>query len=170
MPRMASTVGGMASLAYHHVDVFSALAYAGNSVAVIVDPPPLSTAQLAAITRELRHFETIFVQRGPAGGRVQARVFDLTQELDFAGHPVLGTAAVLHQATDAGPGEPRDWTIGLKARSVHVRTLARAGGHVSAVLDAGKPEFLCALPLAERPAVAAALGLTVADLDESLPL
>ena len=177
MPLPARTVSDMpspadppAAVAYHHVDVFSAVAYAGNSVAVLVDPPPLTTAQMALITRELRHFETVFVQTGPDRGQARARVFDLAGELDFAGHPVLGTAAVLHQATGAGPGETRDWTIGLKARSVHVRTLTRAGGHVSAVMDAGKPEFLCTLPPAERPAVAAALGLTIADLDDSVPL
>jgi PhzF family phenazine biosynthesis protein len=170
MPWPAHTVGDMATVAYHHLDVFSAVAYAGNSVAVIVDPPPLTAAQMASITRELRHFETVFVQTGPADGQAQARVFDLTEELDFAGHPVLGAAAVLHQATVAGPGVPRDWTIGLKARSVQVRTIRRAGGYVSAVLDAGKPEFLATLPGSEQPYVAAGLGLTTADLDDSLPL
>jgi trans-2,3-dihydro-3-hydroxyanthranilate isomerase len=177
MPLHAHTVDDMSSpadltatVAYHHVDVFSALPYAGNSVAVIVDPPPLTTAQMAAITRELRHFETVFVQTGPADGQARARVFDLAEELDFAGHPVLGAAAVLHQATEPRPGAPRDWTIGLKARSVQVRTLHRPGGHVSAVLDAGKPEFLRTLPRTERPAVAAALGLLPDDLDDNLPL
>ena len=97
---------------------------------------------MALITRELRHFETVFVQTGPADGQARARVFDLAEELDFAGHPVLGAAAVLHQATDAEPGAPRDWTIDLKARGVQVRTIGRADGHVSAVMDAGKPEFL----------------------------
>jgi predicted PhzF superfamily epimerase YddE/YHI9 len=96
------------AVAYHHVDVFSAVAYAGNSVAVIVDPPPLTTAQMALITRELRHFETVFVQTGPGSGQARARVFDLAGELDFAGHPVLGTAAVLHQAT----GEERSLAQG----------------------------------------------------------
>jgi PhzF family phenazine biosynthesis protein len=150
--------------------VFSAVAYAGNSVAVIVDPPPLTSSQMALITRELRHFETVFVQTGPAPAQAQARVFDLDGELDFAGHPVLGAAAVLHHATDAAPGEPRDWTIGLAARGVRVRTVRQAEGHVSAVLDAGRPEFLCTLPRSEAPAVAAALSLTAADLDDSLPL
>ena len=170
MPRPLHTVGDMASLTYHHVDVFSAVAYAGNSVAVIVNPPPLTPAQMALITRELRHFETVFVQTGPADGQAQARVFDLAEELDFAGHPVLGAAAVLHGATGDAPGAPRDWTIDLKARSVQVRTTSHADGHVSAVLDAGEPEFIAVLPGSERPYVAAALGLTTADLDGSLPL
>jgi PhzF family phenazine biosynthesis protein len=159
-----------AHVEYQHVDVFSDVAYAGNSVAVIVNPPPLTTVQMALITRELRHFETAFVQTGPSSGQARARVFDLAGELDFAGHPVLGTAAVLHLATDAEPGESRDWAIGLKARGVHVRTLVRAGGYVSAVMDAGKPEFLGALPRARRPDVAAALSLAATDLDDSLPL
>ena len=107
---------------------------------------------------------------GPAGAQAQARVFDLAEELDFAGHPVLGAAAVLHRATDAGPGAQREWTIDLTARSVQVRTTGHADSHVSAVLDAGEPEFLATLPGSERQAVSAALGLTAADLDDSLPL
>ena len=45
---------------YHHVDVFADAAYTGNSLAVFLDPPPLRAGQMLAITRELRHFETIF--------------------------------------------------------------------------------------------------------------
>jgi PhzF family phenazine biosynthesis protein len=174
---MANTVSAMPSpadrpsaVAYHHVDVFSAAAYAGNSVAVIVDPPPLTSEQMALMTQELRHFETVFVQTGPAAAHARARVFDLDGELDFAGHPVLGAAAVLHHATDAAAGEYRDWTIGLKARSVSVRTIRQPEGHVSAVMDAGRPQFLRTLPRAAAPSVAAALDLVAADLDDTLPL
>src|SRR5689334_14397095 len=46
-------------LEYHHVDVFSAEPYAGNSLAVFVDQPPLTGGQMLAITQELRHFESI---------------------------------------------------------------------------------------------------------------
>jgi len=41
---------------------------------------------MAAITRQLRHFESIFLFPG-GGGRFSARVFGLGGELDFAGHP-----------------------------------------------------------------------------------
>lgn len=153
---------------FHHVDVFSAVAYAGNSLAVFVDPPPLTAAQMSAITRELRHFETIFVTASAASEEVHARVFDLEGELDFAGHPVLGAAGVLHGLTDAGTGEERRWTFALPGRTVQVTT-RRRGSSVWALLDQGQPAVIGG-KLPDRSAVAAALGLDMADLDETLPL
>lgn len=153
---------------YHHVDVFSAVAYAGNSLAVFVDPPPLTTRQMQRITGELRHFETIFVVTSAIEDTVHARVFDLADELDFAGHPVLGAAAVLHSLGDARPGEERRWTFELAARTVQVGTRRHAAGHMSALLDQGRPELAGQPSAADLPAIAAALGLTSADLDATL--
>ena len=87
---------------YYHVDVFTDVAYTGNSLAVFVDPPPLDGGQMLRITQELRHFETIFVTTLAEPGAVRARVFDLFSELDFAGHPVLGAAGVLHELRASG--------------------------------------------------------------------
>src|SRR5690348_5313094 len=106
---------------YHHVDVFADTGYTGNSPAVFIDPAPLSASQMLRITQELRHFETIFVTTAlSAPGTVRARVFDLLGELDFAGHPVLGAAGVLHALH--GKGATCEWTVELPARSVQVTT------------------------------------------------
>lgn len=151
---------------YHHVDVFADNAYTGNSLAVFLDPPPLRAGQMLAITQELRHFETIFVTTLTEPGTVRARVFDLSSELDFAGHPVLGAAGVLHEVR--GKGEHGQWTFALTAGTVQVTTRL-VGGRLSGVLDQGRPEFIApAAPLAPEP-VAASLGLTAADLDQELP-
>jgi PhzF family phenazine biosynthesis protein len=151
---------------YHHVDVFADAAYTGNSLAVFLDPPPLRADQMLAITRELRHFETIFVTTLTEPDTVRARVFDLSGELDFAGHPVLGAAGVLHEVR--GKGEHGQWTFALPTRTVQVTTRL-AGGHLSGVLDQGGPEFIApAAPLALTP-VATSLGLAAADLDPELP-
>ncbi len=151
---------------YHHVDVFAENAYTGNSLAVFLDPPPLRADQMLAITQELRHFETIFLTTLTEPGAVRARVFDLSSELDFAGHPVLGAAGVLHEVR--GKGELGQWTFALPAGTVQVTT-RHVGGRLSGVLDQGCPEFIApAAPLAAEP-VAASLGLTTADLDPELP-
>ena len=163
LPETAPDVGR-----YHHVDVFTDVAYAGNSVTVFVDPPPLSAKQMSTITKELRHFETIFVTTSSSAGIVRARVFDLVEELDFAGHPVLGAAAVLHLLGSA-TGEKRQWDFEFAARTVKVTTRRNAAGHVSALLDQGRPEPIGVVPPADRPAVAAALGLDVADLHDTSP-
>ncbi|MEU4227139.1 PhzF family phenazine biosynthesis protein [Nonomuraea sp. NPDC026600] len=155
------------AIGYHHVDVFSDRPFTGNSLAVFVDPPPLDEKQMARLTQELRHFETIFVRTTEEPDVVHARVFDLVGELDFAGHPVLGAAAVLHVRGGAAYGEVRHWSFVLGARSVDVTTRGDTDGQVSASLDPGRPELVrTTVPL--EP-VAAALGLTPADLDDALP-
>ncbi|MGW0604367.1 PhzF family phenazine biosynthesis protein [Streptomyces sp. NPDC002640] len=144
-------------LHYRHVDVFAGQAYTGNSLAVFPDSPGLSAEQMLTVTRELRHFETIFLS-GTEGTRTTARVFDLFEELDFAGHPVLGAAAVLHKR-DGAPG-PLRRTFHLPGRTVEVSTRRTATGF-HAELDQGAPEFLATVPAEERAEVAAALNLPV---------
>ena len=149
---------------YHHVDVFTGEPYAGNSLAVFPDATGLTGAQMARITRELRHFESIFLFPGPAEDVCGARVFDLDDELDFAGHPVLGAACVLH-AVHPG-GRHRRWTLQLAARAVSIATEQRDEGRYAAVLDQGPAEFLDT----PRPdGLAAWFGLDAADLDPELP-
>ncbi|MFC9976574.1 PhzF family phenazine biosynthesis protein [Spirillospora sp. NPDC127200] len=143
-------------LSYRHVDVFAAKAFTGNSLAVFPESPDLSTAQMLAITQELRHFETIFLSGPGEAGEVRARVFDLFEELDFAGHPVLGAAAVLHER-DGEPGTRRR-RFRLLRKTVSVTTRRTAAGY-HAELDQGEPEFLATVPAQSRLEIAAALRL-----------
>ena len=78
------------------VDVFTASAFAGNPLAVLPDARGLTTAQMQAIAREFNFSETTFVfpdEASPARPRV--RIFTPRAELDFAGHPTIGTACAL---------------------------------------------------------------------------
>lgn len=154
---------------YHHVDVFADHAYTGNSLAVFVDPPPLRTWQMAQVTQELRHFETIFVTTTADEDVVHARVFDLIEELGFAGHPVLGAAAVLHELFGAGSGGERRWTFELAARTVQVTTRDGAPDGVSALLDQGRPLPILPTSPLNLSAIAAAFGLDATDLHPTLP-
>lgn len=153
-------------LHYRHVDVFAGKAYTGNSLAVFPDAPDLPTEQMLTITQELRHFESIFLSGTEGTHHVTARVFDLFEELDFAGHPLLGAAAVLHER--AGTPGPRRWTFHLSGRTVEVSTRHTATGY-HAELDQGAPEFIAHVPTAERAEIAAALNLPVPALAD-LPL
>lgn len=60
----------------------------------------------AAYHAELRHFEAVFLQPTDGLDTVHARIFDLFQELPFAGHPIIGAAAVL---LDESALEVRHW-------------------------------------------------------------
>lgn len=84
------------SLTYHLLDVFTHRRFAGNPLAVVEADPALSGAEMQALARELNLSETIFLfePRDPANsGRV--RIFTPARELPFAGHPVIGAAALL---------------------------------------------------------------------------
>jgi PhzF family phenazine biosynthesis protein len=117
------------------------------------------------ITKELRHFETIFLEPTDEPDVVRARVFDLFEELPFAGHPLLGAAAVLHHA--AARGGSATWRFDLAGKSVTVATERTAGGYFG-LLDQGKPEFLSVTGAVDW--IAPAFGLEAGDLRSDIPL
>ncbi len=155
------------SLPYYHVDVFSLRPFTGNSLTVFPASDGLSTEQMQHITQEMRHFESIFLSPTEHSHRVTARVFALNEELDFAGHPILGAAAVLHTLQRSSSIEI--WTFELKSRAVQVTTQEQAGNY-RALLNQGKPEFLGLVDQTRVQEVASALNLTLDDLHPSLPL
>lgn len=153
-------------LSFHHVDVFTPVAYSGNSLAVFSGAGDLSAPQMLAITRELRHFESIFLQPGAAPRRYRARIFDLIEELPFAGHPVIGGACVLHATTETAPAAA--WTIDLPARQVTVATERREARHFVARLNQGPAEFIAGTTAAQAGEIAGWFGLAADDLHPEL--
>ena len=82
------------TFAFEYWDVFTKRRFTGNPLAVFTNANGLSTEQMAAIARETNLSETTFVlPASPAG--VRTRIFTPVSELDFAGHPTLGTAMSL---------------------------------------------------------------------------
>jgi trans-2,3-dihydro-3-hydroxyanthranilate isomerase len=149
---------------YMHVDVFSARPYSGNSLAVFPDSRGLTADQMLRITQELRHFETVFFEPTGEASAVRARVFDLFEELPFAGHPLIGGAAVLHQ--QAGHAGPQTWTIELARKTVTVNTDRSEGGYYG-LLDQGPAEI--SSPMDRHDAFPEAFGLSHSDLHPELP-
>jgi trans-2,3-dihydro-3-hydroxyanthranilate isomerase len=153
-------------LDYVHVDVFSPKPFSGNSLVVFPKTDvTLTTQQMLMITQELRHFEAIFVEPSPDPNVFEARVFDLFEELPFAGHPIIGAAAVLHR--QKGTTNEERWTFKLPEKTVSIATRLTGAGYFG-VLDQGLPIFLG--QITERAAVAAAFGLSLSDLNLCLPV
>ncbi|MER6961928.1 PhzF family phenazine biosynthesis protein [Streptomyces sp. NPDC000618] len=150
---------------YLHVDVFSPQPYSGNSLAVFPDSAELGAEQMTRITQEMRHFESVFLAPDRTGRQSwHARVFDLTEELDFAGHPLIGAACVLHALH--GSDDTETWRLELKARTVDVTTRRRAAGRYTGVLDQGPASFLGRPHI---PELASWFSLDADDLDPDLP-
>lgn len=155
----------MNPLQYLHVDVFAPRAYSGNSLPVFIGPADLEAGQMLAITRELRHFEAIFLTPTDRAGVYRTRVFDLFDELPFAGHPIIGAAAALHHTTSSN--DVAEWTFELPARAVTVATSRTSAGY-SAQLDQGEGIFFGESK--DRAMIAGAFALAADDLNPALPI
>jgi trans-2,3-dihydro-3-hydroxyanthranilate isomerase len=153
------------SLPFRHVDVFSERPYAGNGLIVVFGGVNEPAACLLLVAQELRQFETIFVEVLGGGGGVRARIFTVEEELPFAGHPIIGAAAALHERLWPDQAERR-WLFEIAGRSIAVSS-ARSGDYYAATMNQGRPEILQAVGDDERSAFAEALGIHERDL---LPL
>jgi PhzF family phenazine biosynthesis protein len=78
---------------FAQVDVFSAVAYLGNPVAVILDAESLDDQDMQRIARWTNLSETTFVLAPTEpDADYRLRIFTPGGELPFAGHPTLGSA------------------------------------------------------------------------------
>lgn len=159
----------MIDLGYRHVDVFSRRALQGNGLVVVLDAENLSTAVMQQLTREVRQFETAFLTGVDLPGRsARVRIFTEDEELDFAGHPVLGAAAVLHTLLPA-PEPEESWALAVAQRSVVTRTRG-AAGWVDAAMDQGVPQVGHAIAGELAEAYRDALNLVRGQLHPALPM
>lgn len=155
-------------LTLHHVDVFTDRALAGNGLAVVLSDRPLAAELMLGVAQELRQFETIFLF-DVEDDRAEGRIFTPEEELHFAGHPVLGAAAVLHTRSARSDGDRRGWTIRVGGRPLPVTTIARANGVVAAEMDQGPAVLSPALGHDVALRFAAALGVRPEQLRADLP-
>lgn len=143
------------------LDVFTDRRFAGNPLAVVLEPEGLDTAAMQAIAREFNLSETVFVQAPEnAAHRAKLRIFTPASELPFAGHPTVGTAVLLGRLD--GGTQPRELVLELGIGPVHCDVTPGADGG-RARFDLPKlPEDIG--PPADDATIAAALGLDVADI------
>jgi PhzF family phenazine biosynthesis protein len=154
-------------LSLRHVDVFTDRSMAGNGLAVVTPVGPLAGETMLRIAQELRQFETIFLFDVADDG-AEARIFTPEEELKFAGHPVLGAAAVLHAQSDSDAAR-RVWTIRVGGRPLRVTTALWESGIIGAEMDQGPAVVSTPLSRGEAHRFAAALGLRPEQLREDLP-
>jgi trans-2,3-dihydro-3-hydroxyanthranilate isomerase len=142
---------------YVQVDVFTSRPLEGNGLAVFTDARDLSAAEMQAIARETNQSETTFVLPGAGSGATRVRIFTVGEEVPFAGHPTLGTAAVLRGASGA-----REVVLSLDVGEIPVVFEERPEGPFGEMRQRD-PAFG---RVHDREAVARALGLASDDLDD----
>ena len=93
----------MAQMEFFIVDVFTiGRKYTGNQLAVYLGNPP--TELMQQLAKEINFSEITFVTADtPENGGYNMRIFMPEVEVDFAGHPVLGTAYIIQRELIGAP-------------------------------------------------------------------
>jgi trans-2,3-dihydro-3-hydroxyanthranilate isomerase len=153
-------------LPYHVLDVFTEERYGGNPLAVVLGGDELDSARMQTIAREFNLSETVFVLKPEQPAHTaRVRIFTPASEVPFAGHPTVGTAALLATLQAAEPAGHGDALIVLEENIgiVRVGVRLRPGAAAYAEFIAPKlPAGTGTLPPDDR--LAAAFGLIPAEI------
>lgn len=159
----------MREIEYQLCDVFASTALQGNQLAVFFSTAKLSDHRMQAIAREMNLSETTFVLRRDlnierARG-VRVRIFTTREELPFAGHPTLGTAATIRHAYPEY-ADAQTIVLDLNAGPIPVRFLheaAKTGAVTFGEMTQLDPDFGATH---EARTFAPLLGLSADDIAE----
>lgn len=146
---------------FHIVDVFTERRYAGNQLAVVESLGELADEEMQRIAAEMNYSETTFIESFDASGGYDVRIFTPAEEIPFAGHPTLGTAAVLRERTDDEAIE-----LVLPVGTIPV-TAEHTGDRETLWMTQRQPEFGERIA---RETVAGAVSLSSNDISEDLPV
>lgn len=104
-------------LQYATFDVFTQTPFKGNPLAIVKIPQgfALSKTEKQTIAREFNYSETVFLHDGEHGSSPMRKIeiFTITEELPFAGHPVIGTICSI--VADARPDVKDNLMLSTKA-------------------------------------------------------
>ncbi|MFW0737015.1 PhzF family phenazine biosynthesis protein [Flavobacterium sp. T12S277] len=84
------------TLPFYIIDVFADKKYAGNQLAVFLDAENLSSEEMQQMAREINFAEITFITKlDREKNKAEIRIFTPAHEMEFAGHPIIGTSWVL---------------------------------------------------------------------------
>ena len=155
-------------ISYLHYDVFTREPFRGNQLAVFTDARGLEPWRMQALAREMNFSESTFILPPEAPGtHVRMRIFTPAEELPMAGHPTIGSTFALAHTGVIRPGAGR-FVFGLDVGPTLVDLEWQGDRLRFAWMTQARPTF--GPEVAERDAVAAALGLGASDLHDDLPV
>ncbi|MET9227852.1 PhzF family phenazine biosynthesis protein [Lentzea sp. NPDC003310] len=142
---------------FSQVDVFTDEFMKGNALAVVHDAEGLTTEQMAAFANWTNLAETTFLlpAEDPAAD-YRVRIFTISRELPFAGHPTLGSA---HAWLEAG-NTPRDPARLVQECGAGLVDVRRDGSR----LAFAAPPLLRGGPVDDHSSLAEALAITPAEI------
>jgi len=151
--------------AFQIVDVFSSTPFGGNQLAILPDAAGISTEGMQKIAREFNFGETTFVlPKNDSANNFRVRIFTPRVELDFAGHPSVGTACALVMAQRVRPGDPIRLILEENIGPVTVDVVPRNGGFYGKLTLSGKIETPTGAPSTTE--LAAVLSVEPAEVSQ----
>lgn len=151
------------------LDVFAEAPLEGNGLAVVLDADGVEDSTMLAFARETGLSETTFVQSptaaaADAGADYRNRIWTISGEIPFAGHPSLGTAvAVAIQGGRDRASFLQETGVGLQmVEATRIDSADSGPGTWSASVRQEKAEFGEVISVDRA---AAALGLSPGQLD-----
>ena len=152
-------------LAFHTLDVFTATAFGGNPLAVVLGADALTIQQMQTITREFNLSETAFVMAPEdKANTAKLRIFFPGGEMPFAGHPTVGCAVLLAEMKyKAGCSFETEIRLEEGAGLVPVK-VSRIGDCPRAQFTAPVVPYAVETAMPSQDLVAKALSLDVSDI------
>ncbi len=147
-------------------DVFAAGKYSGNQLATVLHDTKMPDAEMQQVAAEFGFSETTFIMaRQPVCGGYPVRIFTPKTEIDFAGHPTLGTAYILVRHVIKRPVD--QLTLHLKVGPIPVRCPPADGVDDRLWMRQRQPEFEHGM---DRRTIAAVIGLDPGEIDSRWPI
>jgi trans-2,3-dihydro-3-hydroxyanthranilate isomerase len=150
---------------FHIVDVFSSTPFGGNQLAILPDATGISSEGMQKIAREFNFPESTFVLPKNDLNTYRVRIFTPRAELDFAGHPTIGTACALVMKQRVRTADPVRLILEENIGPVMVDVAQRNGGYHGTLTLSGKIDAPTGAP---APAdLAAILSIEPAEVSQS---
>lgn len=147
-------------------DVFAERKYSGNQLATFLNCSSLTDNEMGRIAREMNFSESTFViceEEQPNGG-YDVRIFTPGGEIDFAGHPTLGTAFIIQKHIIQRDVEKV--VLNLKVGQIPV-SFPAAGSEGPLWMRQPEPTFG---PTLDAEPIARVLGLDESEIDGDWPI
>lgn len=142
-------------------DVFGHKKYSGNQLATFLDYGELSTEEMQKIAREINFSETTFItKKQPLNDAYPVRIFTPNSEIDFAGHPTLGTAHIIKILQ--GNEEMKEIFLEFPVGRIQVRY-----ENDTYWMKQNQPEFGKEIPLA---VISEVLGIDDSEINQGFPV
>lgn len=152
---------------YYHVDVFSSQSLSGNGLTVIFHKENLQERYMQRLAQEFKQFETIFLRKTKEKS-FRARIFTVEEELDFAGHPILGAVSTIHEKFY--PKQDKlNVNFELNSKLLESES-SKMNGYFQATMNQGIPEYLGVVDGELQRIFLQALNLNVDNLYQQLPM